>query len=57
MSTLDLATSRTSVQVLHILEGFAGHLPVSFLHVGCLLLRYRTEDRFPDIGQYAIDSC
>lgn len=56
MGALDLTTSRTSVQVLHVLESLSSHLSVALLHVGCLLLWYRTEDGFPDTGEYAIDT-
>jgi len=33
----------------NILEGFACQLPMSFLHVGCFLLRNGLQDSFPYI--------
>lgn len=49
MGTLDLATAWAFIKALHILEGLAGHLSMTLLHVGGLLLRNGAQDRIPKI--------
>jgi hypothetical protein len=50
MRSLYLPAGGTSVEVFDVLQSFTGHLPVSLLHVWCLLLGYSSENRVPDIG-------
>lgn len=49
MGTLDLATAWAFIKTLHILEGLAGHLSMTLLHVGGLLLGNSAQDRVPKI--------
>lgn len=55
MSTLDLATARASIKALHVFEGLAGHLSMTLLHVGGLLLRNGAQDGIPKIGEEGWD--
>lgn len=49
MGTLDLATARAFIKTLHVFEGLAGHLSVTLLHVGGLLLRNGAQNGIPKI--------
>lgn len=51
MGTLDLATAWAFIKALHILEGLSGHLSMTLLHVGGLLLRNGAQDRVPKIRE------
>lgn len=51
MLPLDLATSRTLAQRLHILQRLSSHLPVPLLGVRGLLLRYCPEYGLPDAAE------
>lgn len=55
MSTLDLTTTRASIEALYVLEGLAGHLSMTFLHVGGLLLGNSAQDRVPEIREKGWD--
>jgi hypothetical protein len=46
---LDLSAGRALAQGVHVLQCLARHLPVPLLHMRCLLLGHRLEDRLPDI--------
>lgn len=51
MGTLDLATTRAFIKTLHIFESLAGHLSMTLLHVGGLLLRHGAQDGIPKIRE------
>lgn len=55
MGTLDLTTARAFNEVGRILKRLAGHLAMTLLHVGGLLLRDGAQDRFPQIRQNSWD--
>jgi hypothetical protein len=56
VSAFDLTAAWALVQRLDILQGLAGHLTVTLLHVGGLLLGDGAEDGFPKIGEERGDS-
>ena len=49
MCALHLATSWAGVEILHVPQSLACHLPMASLHVGGLLLGHGTKDRSPDV--------
>lgn len=51
MGPLDLTTAGACIEVIHILQGLACHLPVALLHMGGLLFRNSAEDGVPEVGE------
>lgn len=55
MSPLDLAAAGALVEILYILQGFAGHLAMTLLHVRGLLLGNGAQHRLPEVGEQRRD--
>lgn len=51
MSPLDLTAAGALVKILCVLQGFAGHLAMTLLHVRGLLLGNSAKHRLPQIGE------
>jgi hypothetical protein len=51
MSPLDLTAAGALVEILCVLQGLAGHLAMTLLHVRGLLLRYGAKHRLPEVGE------